>query len=73
MNITDVRKHEADGLILIDGHCQRFHTHRLCHSGIGMSGWNPAITDEVHKVGVRHVSCITLGVSEFSELEGCPE
>ena len=48
-------------------------THTDCRSGIGMSGWNPAITDEVHKVGVRQVSCITLGVSELSELEGYPE
>ena len=38
-----------------------------------MSGWKPVVTDVVHKSGVGCVSRISLGVSEFPQLEGFPE
>lgn len=38
-----------------------------------MSGWKPAITTQVHKLGVGCVSLISLGVSEFPQLERFPE
>ena len=66
MNIIDVRKREVDGFILVGRHCQRFQTHQLCHSGSGMSGWQPAVSNEVNKVGVGCVSRIMLGVSSLS-------